>query len=156
MYQTFFKTICRTGVFLICAQAVLHFSPKEVYVKYMKLLVSAMVLIQLVLPFGSLFLGGRKGELVQALEQFKQNMEQSLRQAEENTAEADRILEQMTLEEVRKAVEEQRKREEAEGLLEEGEYQEETQEGEEGASGGTEIEVKVEVETVKPVRTDGE
>lgn len=155
MYQTFFQTICRVGVFLICAQAILHFGPREIYVKYLKFLVSAMVLIQLALPFGSFLLGGRREELARALEQFKQDMESSVRQAEENAARADSILEQMTLEEVRRAAEAQsgQKKEEIQKDDElRGDEAVEKNMEEDGGMGQSEIEVKVEVEAVEPVR----
>lgn len=107
MQNSFFGAICRTGIFMICAQAIIHFRPQETYEKYLKLLVSIMVLIQLFLPLGSFFLGGDKQKAADILEQFKQEMEQSMREAEENSAAMDALLEQMTLEEVRSRVEAQ-------------------------------------------------
>ena len=52
MQNLLFQAICRVGIFMICAQAIVHFRPKEAYEKYLKLLVSAMVLVQLFLPLG--------------------------------------------------------------------------------------------------------
>jgi len=148
---------------LICAQAVVHFRPKEVYERYLKLLVGAMVLIQLVLPFGSFLLGGRKEEALRALEQFKWEMEQGVKQAEENAAAADMLLEQMTLEEVRKAVEAQSGQDEedarrGESQGSEGAWQENPEEmGESAESGAIAVEVEIEtVEHVEPVRVGGE
>ncbi len=43
-------TIRQIGIFMICAQAVLHFKPSAKYEKYLKLLISVMVLVQLLVP----------------------------------------------------------------------------------------------------------
>ncbi len=45
------------GIFIICAQAVIHFSPSNAYAKYLKLLLSMMVLIQLLQPILVVTLG---------------------------------------------------------------------------------------------------
>ena len=74
MQNSFFQAICRMGIFMICAQAVIHFRPKGTYEKYLKLLVSVMVLTQLFLPIGN-FLMGKGGEYAaQALQQFRQDL----------------------------------------------------------------------------------
>lgn len=102
---------------MICAQAMIHFRPQEAYEKYLKLLVSVMVLIQLFLPIGSFLLGGGGQEAKDMLERFRQELGQSMAEAEKKAAEADAVLEQMTLEELRKRLEEQA----AEGTEEMGE-----------------------------------
>ena len=91
------------GIFMICAQAVVHFRPKESYEKYLKLLVSVIVLIQVFLPIGSFLLG----DAARALEQFGRELEQGLEDAAGEAAAADELLEQMTLEEVMRRLEEQ-------------------------------------------------
>lgn len=111
MRDSFFQVICQVGIFMICAQTVIYFRPKEVYEKYLKLLVSVMVLIQIFLPLGGLLLGAGGGDAAQVLEQFKREMEQAVKEAEESAAAADALLEQMTLEEVRSRMEEQGARE---------------------------------------------
>ena len=92
---------------MICAQALLHFRAQETYEKYLKMLVSIMILIQLFIPVGVFFMGGKGDETAEALRQFKQDMEAGIQAAEETAAVADAILEQMTLEEVRSRMEEQ-------------------------------------------------
>ncbi len=92
---------------MICAQALLHFRAQETYEKYLKMLVSIMILIQLFIPVGAFFMGEKKDETAEALRQFKQDMEAGIQAAEENAAAADAILEQMTLEEVQSRMEEQ-------------------------------------------------
>lgn len=92
---------------MICAQAIVHFRPQEAYEKYLKLLVSVMILIQLFLPVGSFLLGGGMGETARRLEQFREELEQELELSAQEAADADEALERMTLEEVRKRMEEQ-------------------------------------------------
>ncbi|MCM1192482.1 MAG: stage III sporulation protein AF [Butyrivibrio sp.] len=99
--------ICRIGIFMICAQAIIHFRPRETYEKYLKLLVGVMVLIQLFLPVGSLLLGGGMEQTLKNLELFRTRLEQEMENAAREAEAADRLLEQMTLEEVRKRMEEQ-------------------------------------------------
>lgn len=92
---------------MICAQAIVHFRPQESYEKYLKLLVSVMVLVQLFFPLGS-FLAGVGGEDVRGqLENFRESLEQSMEEARQQAEETDALLEQMTLEEVRRRMEEQ-------------------------------------------------
>ena len=106
MLHTFFTAICKVGIFMICAQAILHFSPKAAYEKYLKLLVGVMVLIQLFLPVFSLVFGGEMEETARQLESFRTELQNGITQAEEETLLADELLEKMTLEEVRKRMEE--------------------------------------------------
>lgn len=102
MRSTLFQAICRTGIFMICAQAIVHFRPQESYEKYLKLLVSVMVLIQLFLPLGSFFAGIRGEAAAEQLESFRQSLEQSMEEARQKAEETDALLERMTLEEVRR------------------------------------------------------
>lgn len=106
MQNLFFRAICQAGIFMICAQAIVHFRPKEAYEKYLKLLVSLMVLIQLFLPVGSFLLGGGGQETEALLKEFRRELEQGIKDVEESAAEADEILGQMTLEEIRRQMEE--------------------------------------------------
>lgn len=101
------RTICRIGIFMICAQAIIQFRPREVYEKYLKLLVGVMILIQLFLPLGSFLFGGGMEETLAGLERFRTRMEGELETAAREAEEAEKLLEQMTLEEVRRRMEEQ-------------------------------------------------
>ncbi|MCI9338047.1 MAG: DUF1682 domain-containing protein [Lachnospiraceae bacterium] len=114
MGNSLFQSICRIGIFMICAQAVVHFRPKEAYEKYLKLLVSVMVLIQVFLPIGSFLLGDGRRDAVNALEQFGQELEQGMQEGAEDAADADEILEKMTLEEVLRRMEEEKERDRGE------------------------------------------
>lgn len=107
MRSALFQAICRTGIFMICAQAIVHFRPQESYEKYLKLLVSAMILLQLFLPLGS-FLAGIGGEAAMGqLDSFRKSLEQSMEETRKQAEETDAMLERMTLEEVRRRMEAQ-------------------------------------------------
>ncbi|MCM1064094.1 MAG: hypothetical protein NC420_06370 [Eubacterium sp.] len=110
-----FRSICRIGVFMICAQAVIHFRPQETYEKYLKLLVSAMVLIQLFLPVSRLLFHGDGEEIAAKSQAFLEGLEAEISAAEGRAHEADALLEQMTLEEIRRRVEEARAAQEEAG-----------------------------------------
>ena len=107
MRNPLFQAICRVGMFMICAQAIVHFRPNEAYEKYLKLLVSVMILIQLFLPIGSFLLGG-------GMEETARKLEQEMQAVTREAAEADKLLENMTLEEIRRRVDEQQEGSEAE------------------------------------------
>ena len=130
MRNPLFQAICRVGMFMICAQAIVHFRPNEAYEKYLKLLVSVMILIQLFLPIGSFLLGGGMEETARKLEQFRTQLEQEMQAVTREAAEADKLLENMTLEEIRRRVDEQQEGSEAEegwnGTEEEGTGQKDT------------------------------
>lgn len=55
MQAEFVKVICRMGIFMICAQAIVHFRPKASYEKYLKMLVSMMLVLQMFLLVGGVF-----------------------------------------------------------------------------------------------------
>lgn len=105
MQNSFFQAICRMGIFMICAQAIVHFRPQEAYEKYLKLLVSVMVLVQLFLPVGSFLLGRGGQEAAELLRQFGIDLEESMKTATENAAATDALLERMTLEEIMRQME---------------------------------------------------
>jgi hypothetical protein len=106
--EALFQAICKIGIFVICARTIVHFRARETYEKYLRLLVGIMVLIQLFWPVGTLLLGsgGQKG--AEALTRLGRELEEGMRQAQEEAAAADALLEQMTLEEVNRRMEAQR------------------------------------------------
>ncbi len=165
----FFQAICRTGIFMICAQAIVHFRPQESYEKYLKLLVSAMVLIQLFLPIANLFAGGSLQDAAAELALFQEDLEQAMEEAQDAAADAAGYLEQMSLEEVRKRVEEKQRSVEGQEAVEgQGTAGEQGTRKEQGTVKGQEAEagqqdtvgeeasqdgaVTVEVEPVEPVQ----
>ena len=107
MGNALFRAVCRTGIFMICAQAMVHFRPHESYEKYLKLLVSVMVLIQLFLPIGSLFTGIKGQSAAAQFDNFRKSLEQGMETVRQEAEQTDALLEKMTLEEVRRRMEEQ-------------------------------------------------
>lgn len=100
MHSYLMNTICRTGIFIICAQVLVHLRPKGSYEKYLKMLVSAMILMQLFLPVSTFFTGEGERSLAARVAWFQKQLSQSMEQMEQKYSEGESILEQMTLEEV--------------------------------------------------------
>lgn len=107
MGNTLFQAICRTGIFMICAQAIAHFRPNESYEKYFKLLVSIMILIQIFIPLGNFLVGFGSSEVSGQLSGLQASLEQVMEKAREQAERTDKMLEEMTLEEVRRRMAEQ-------------------------------------------------
>lgn len=143
MNNVLFQAICKVGIFLICAQAIVHFRPREAYEKYLKLLVGIMILLQLFLPIGSFLLGSGMGRVADRLEAFRQGLEEEMGLAAEEADRAEETLERMTLEEVRRRMEEQAALEAEQGTQGSG--------GEEGESEG---EISVEVGPIDSILVD--
>ena len=99
-----FQTICRVGIFMICAQAIVHFRPQEAYEKYLKLLVGTMILIQLFLPVGRLLFRGDEEELALKSKALLESLERDMEEAQKDAFDTQALLEQMTLEEVRRRI----------------------------------------------------
>lgn len=164
MSNSFFQAICRVGIFMICAQAIIHFRPNGSYEKYLKLLVGVMVLMQLFVPLAGFLSGGGQGEGALALEDFVESFQEGMREAEKNSQKTDALLEKMTLEEVRRRAQEWKDNEA--GRQEAGRQEADRQEADweqdasdvSGADGGEEraadkeAAIRVEVEEIAPVR----
>ncbi len=98
----FFREVCRVGIFLICAQALVQLRPEASYEKYLKLLVGAMVLIQLFLPLGNALAGEDAVWIEERLDALWESMEQSMEEAKEQARQTEERLEQMTMEAARR------------------------------------------------------
>ena len=85
------------AVFMICAQAVIHFRPKEAYGKYLRLLLSVIVLVQILSPVYELFWGLEGTRLTDNIRTFQQEMEKNMEEAAERSADVDVQLEEMNL-----------------------------------------------------------
>ena len=101
------KAIVQTGIFMVCSQAVVHFRPNGSYEKYLKLLVSIMILIQVFLPVMSLFKGGME-QLEEKIGRYQEQLTGSMEQSKELEDWTAERLNRMTLEEIRKRIEEQK------------------------------------------------
>lgn len=81
MWQGLLGSIRQMGIFMICAQALIHFKPKGSYEKYMKLLVSAMILVQLLSPVAALLSGKEGQSLEERIGFYSNSFEQGLGEA---------------------------------------------------------------------------
>ncbi len=87
------KAICQIGVFMICAQAFVHFRPKASYEKYLKMLVSAMVLVQLFLSVKGIFSPEGEKLFTERTKWFAEGLEEQMQQAAEDTFFSEKALE---------------------------------------------------------------
>lgn len=78
MWDALLGSIRQMGVFMICAQALIYFKPKGSYEKYLKLLVSAMILVQLLGPIQAFLAGGGGQSLEERIAFYSDSLEQSL------------------------------------------------------------------------------
>lgn len=135
MQTAFFKSICQVGIFMVCAQTITHFRPNSSYEKYMKLLVSVMVLIQILQPMSSLLGGNRGKNLEERALQFQGQFDEGMADAMKNISQSEKILENMTLREVQESLKQQEeeaaKQRGEVGQKEDTEQKEQTEQGEE-------------------------
>lgn len=92
------------GIFMICAQTIMHFRPKEVYGKYLRLLFSVMILVQILQPFSNLFFGGSGIEMQKSIQQFQSKLDESMAEAARRAAFSEEQLQRMSLEEVQERI----------------------------------------------------
>lgn len=85
--QWLYHVIGQVGIFLICAQTLIHFRPRESYEKYLKLLLSVMLLIQLLQPLltvlGGDKIAGTDVQVTEFTEEIRTVLEQAAMQAEQ-------------------------------------------------------------------------
>lgn len=105
------QIVKQTGIFIVCAQMILHFKPAECYEKYIRLLIGIMVLAQLVAAGAAVF--GKEGENFFAgrVDYYSGLLAQSMEGAD--MAEAEALLEKMTMEEVQARIDQIREEQDA-------------------------------------------
>ena len=81
--QWLYRVVGQAGIFLICAQTIVHFRPKEAYEKYLKLLLSVMLLTQLLQPVLTVFGGGAEQNAQAQAEEFTEELQSVLTRASE-------------------------------------------------------------------------
>lgn len=81
--QWLYRVVGQAGIFLICAQTIVHFRPKEAYEKYLKLLLSVMLLPQLLQPVLTVFGGGVEQNAQAQVEEFTEELQSVLNRASE-------------------------------------------------------------------------
>ena len=94
--QWLYRVIGQAGIFLICAQTVVHFRPKESYDKYLKLLLSVMLLLQLLQPVLTMFGGGDGWNAEEQVTGFMQELQTVLTRASEQAEQSQEEIGNMT------------------------------------------------------------
>lgn len=112
MSESLLQMIKGVGIFVVCAQMLLHFKPSETYGKYIRLLVSIMVLAQLFSPIMGIF--GRKSaqSFGERVIWYDEMLRQGTADADRTDERAQALLEQMTLEEIKSRIDSQNMEEE--------------------------------------------
>lgn len=85
------------AIFMICARTLLHFRAKESYEKYLKLLVSLMILVLLVEPLMEVFGKGEEGAFLQRINTYNCQLQDILENEKLNNEEISDILSHMTM-----------------------------------------------------------
>lgn len=153
MHAYLIQYICKIGIFIICAQVLIHFRPNGSYEKYLKMLMSAMILLQMFLPISNLFTGDGEKSLAARVAWFQSQMEQSMDQVMEDHAAGERILEQMTLQEVQSRITAMEIQEtDAAGLP--AETKPESSAGGAGQNDGIEIGIEIGIDRIPPIKVE--
>ncbi len=90
------EKIGQLAIFLICAQTLLHFRAKESYEKYIKLLVSMMLLILLMEPVMELLGKGGKSDFLESVQVYESELMDILGNRQLETGEISEKLLQIT------------------------------------------------------------
>lgn len=98
MHSGFFNSICRVGIFMICAQTIVHFRPNGSYEKYIKLLVSVMILIQILKPVMGIFGESSSRDFETRIAWFDEQLQEGIYKAGEDAEGAEEIISRMSLE----------------------------------------------------------
>ena len=96
--------IGQLAAFLICAQTLIHFRAKDSYEKYIKLLVSMMLLILLVEPIMGLFGKTNKEEFLTRMNTYEEQLQGILESPQLETEEIELILQNITRQKVEEGV----------------------------------------------------
>lgn len=107
MGDKFFLLIRQIGIFMICAQMLLHFKASESYGKYIRLLMSMMVLMQLALPIAGLLRQKSGEDFMRGLNGYEELFSVRMAEINQTCREAEAVLEAWTLDELRERMAEQ-------------------------------------------------
>lgn len=77
MWEQFLNGIRNMGIFLLCAQTLVQLRPKGSYEKYLKLLVNAMLLVQLLNPIARILGIGEQGSFQERISRYGALLEES-------------------------------------------------------------------------------
>lgn len=92
------EKIGQIAVFMICAQTLMHFRAKEAYEKYLKLLVSMMLLLLLAEPLMGMLGKGTDVDLLDRIQVYQDELQTILGNQELDQEEITEILSHMTTE----------------------------------------------------------
>ena len=98
--EGFLEKIGQIAIFMICAQTLMHFRAKESYEKYLKLLVSMMLLLLLAEPLLGLMGKGKQLTLLDRIEVYQRELQGIMGNQELDQEEITSILSHMTNEAV--------------------------------------------------------
>lgn len=77
MGNSFLDFMKHIGIFIICAQTMLHFVAGKSYEKYVKLLIGIIILAQFIVPVRGIFLGSSNADILGQVEIFSQEIEKN-------------------------------------------------------------------------------
>ena len=73
----------RAGVFIICAQILVHLRPNGYYEKYLKMLVSAMILLQLFAPVSTFLTAGSDRGIAARVLWYEEQLQEAMQTSTE-------------------------------------------------------------------------
>ena len=77
MVDDFLEFIKRMGIFLICAESILYFSPGSSYQKYIRVLIGFMLLMQFMIPVKAILSGQDKAAIENQVNEFRWQLERA-------------------------------------------------------------------------------
>lgn len=92
----FLYKIGQIAIFMVCAKTLLHFRAKEAYEKYLKLLISLMLLVLLVEPLMEAMGKGNEGDFIRRIEMYSYELQEILGEENLDNEEISQILSHMT------------------------------------------------------------
>lgn len=105
MWEGLLNSIRQMGVFMICAQALIYFKPKGSYEKYLKLLVGAMILVQLLSPVAALLSDKEGQSLEERIKFYSNSFEQGMGEAMFQEYRVEQIRQQLLTTQIRAQME---------------------------------------------------
>lgn len=75
MIYDFLEFIKRMGVFLLCAECILHFAPGNSYQKYIRALIGLMILMQFMVPIRAILTGEEKAVIESQVNELRYQLE---------------------------------------------------------------------------------
>lgn len=78
MEISIFAVIKQVGIFIICAQMIMHFKAADKYAKYIRLLISFMVLVQMVVPIFELIWDYDAEQFWKNVKKYEVSLEESI------------------------------------------------------------------------------